>query len=103
MTLMATSTAFTHSKKTLSNEPTQRGTYQKQETLDAEKVLGDDVSHVRTGDYDGIPDESTADELMGENEAAAVEHSYSVVDENQQVNCFGPEMRDQLPTTQPTN
>jgi len=40
---------------------------------------------------------------MGENEAAAVEHSYSVVDENQQVNCFSPEMRDQLPTTQPTN
>jgi len=61
------------------------------ETLDAEKVLGDDVSHVRTGVYDGGVDDE--DDMSRQDNDAAFGHSY-VMDENQQVNALGPAMRD---------
>jgi len=62
------------------------------ETLNAEKVLGDDVAHVRTGVCDGSSEESNGDSR--EENDPALSHSY-IVDENQQINNLGPKMRDQ--------
>ena len=60
------------------------------ETLNAERAMGDDVAHVRSGIVEGTCEEA-AGESREDNDPALL-HSY-VVDENQQVNNLGPELR----------